>query len=96
VVSAPDRRELVRYLIGQELSERRALAIAGMSASAYRYEPRPDPNVVLRQMIYALANRHKRYGVGMIDRASDLRYRRHTRHGPPGGHSGPAEDHSQR
>ncbi|MGF6709520.1 excisionase family DNA binding protein [Luteibacter sp. W1I16] len=66
MVSAPDRRELVRYLIGQELSERRSLAIAGMNASAYRYEPRPDPNVDLREMICALANRHKRYGVGMI------------------------------
>lgn len=66
MVSAPDRRELVRYLIGQELSERRSLASAGMSASAYRYEPRPDPNVDLREMICALANRHKRYGVGMI------------------------------
>ena len=66
MVSAPDRRELVRYLIGQELSERRSLAIAGMSASAYRYKPRPDANVELREMICALANRHKRYGVGMI------------------------------
>nr|WP_240003952.1 IS3 family transposase [Luteibacter sp. 9135] len=66
MVSAPDRRELVRYLIGKELSERRSLAIAGMSASAYRYEPRPDRNVSLREMICALANRHKRYGVGMI------------------------------
>ena len=66
MVSAPDRCELVRYLIGQELSERRSLAIAGMSASAYRYEPRPDANVELREMICALANRHKRYGVGMI------------------------------
>ncbi|WP_441295033.1 IS3 family transposase [Luteibacter sp. 9135] len=66
LVSAPDRRELVRYLIGKELSERRSLAIAGMSASAYRYEPRPDRNVSLREMICALANRHKRYGVGMI------------------------------
>jgi transposase InsO family protein len=37
-----------------------------MSASAYRYEPRPDPNVELREMICALANRYKRYGVGMI------------------------------
>jgi transposase InsO family protein len=66
VVSAPDRRELVRHLIGRELSERRSLAIAGISASAYRYEPRPDRNVELREMIGALANRHKRYGVGMI------------------------------
>jgi hypothetical protein len=66
MVSAPERRELVRYLIGRELSERRSLTMAGMSASAYRYEPRPDRNVERREMICALANRHKRYGVGMI------------------------------
>jgi hypothetical protein len=65
-VGAPDRRELVRYLMGQELSERRSLAIAGMSASAYRYDPRPDPNVEQREMICALANRYQGYGVGMI------------------------------
>src|SRR5579859_4712305 len=29
--------ELVRYMVGRELSERRALAIVGMSTSAYRY-----------------------------------------------------------
>jgi hypothetical protein len=66
MVSAPDRRELVRYLVGRELRERRSLAIGGVSASAYRYEPRPDRNVELGEMICALANRHKRYGVGMI------------------------------
>lgn len=48
------------------LSERRALRVAGMSASALRYEPRPDRNVALRQKIVALAHRHRRYGVGMI------------------------------
>src|SRR5207245_7732365 len=32
----------------------------------YRYAPRPDRNVDLRQRIVALAQRHKRYGVGMI------------------------------
>jgi transposase InsO family protein len=48
------------------LSERRALAVVGMSASAVRYVPRPDRNVVLRDRIVALAHRHRRYGVGMI------------------------------
>lgn len=48
------------------LSERRSLALAQMSASAFRYAPRPDRNVELREQIQALANRHKRYGVGMI------------------------------
>ncbi len=65
-MSAPARRELVRHLVNHELSERRSLAIAGISASAYRYETRPDRNVELRQRIVALAHRHKRYGVGMI------------------------------
>jgi putative transposase len=48
------------------LTERRGLAIAGMSASSLRYEPRPDRNVVLRARIVALAQRYRRYGVGMI------------------------------
>jgi transposase InsO family protein len=66
VVSAPARRELVRQMVDKGLSERRSLAIAGMSASAYRYPTRPDRNGDLRQRIVALAQRHKRYGVGMI------------------------------
>jgi transposase InsO family protein len=48
------------------LTERRCLAIVGMSASSLRYRPRPDRNVALRPQIVALAQRHRRYGVGMI------------------------------
>jgi transposase InsO family protein len=48
------------------LSERRALAVVGMSASALRYTPVPDRNVALRARIIALAHRYRRYGVGMI------------------------------
>lgn len=66
MVSAPARREQVRYMAGKGLSERRALRVVGMSASALRYTPRPDRNVELRAQIQALAHRHKRYGVGMI------------------------------
>ena len=66
MVTAPARRELVRQMIGQGLSERRACCVARMSASAYRYAPRPDRNVDLRQQIVSLAQRHRRYGVGMI------------------------------
>ena len=65
-MTAPARRELVRYLVDKGLSERRSLAVVRMSASAYRYAPRPDRNVELRARILALAQRHKRYGVGMI------------------------------
>ena len=48
------------------LNERRALRVAHMSASAFRYAPRPDRNVELRRRIVTLAHRHKRYGVGRI------------------------------
>jgi transposase InsO family protein len=50
----------------QGLSERRGLQVVRMSASALRYEPRPDRNQELRARIVALAQRHRRYGVGMI------------------------------
>ncbi|WP_372163669.1 IS3 family transposase [Xanthomonas axonopodis pv. cyamopsidis] len=66
LVSAPARRMLVREWIGRGASERRALAVIGMSASALRYCPREDRNVELRERICALAHRHRRYGVGMI------------------------------
>ncbi|MBK8286774.1 MAG: IS3 family transposase [Ahniella sp.] len=65
-LTAPAKRELVRQMIDLGLSERRALRAVRMSASAFRYEPRPDRNVELRQEIVTLAHRHKRYGVGMI------------------------------
>lgn len=65
-MTAPAKRVLVRHLVGKGLSERRALAVVRMSASALRYTPRPDRNVELRKRILALAQRHKRYGVGMI------------------------------
>jgi putative transposase len=48
------------------MTERRCLAIAGMSASSLRYQPRPDRNTALRTRIVTLAQRHRRYGVGMI------------------------------
>ena len=53
-------------MVEQGLSQRRALAVVRMSASALRYEPRPDQNQALRERTLALAHRHRRYGVGMI------------------------------
>jgi putative transposase len=66
MVAAPARRELVRWMQARGLTERRCLAIAGMSASSLRYRPRPDRNVALRARIVSLAQRFRRYGVGMI------------------------------
>lgn len=66
MVAAPVRRELVRWMQTKGLSERWGLQVVGMSASSLRYEPRPDRNGALRERIVALAQRHRRYGVGMI------------------------------
>nr|WP_087497292.1 IS3 family transposase [Curvibacter sp. AEP1-3] len=66
LVSAPARRELVRHMVSHGLSERRSLRVVGMSASAYRYEPAQDRNGALKERIIALAQRHRRYGAGMI------------------------------
>jgi putative transposase len=38
----------VRWMRARGLTERRSLAVVGMSASSLRYEPRPDRNVALR------------------------------------------------
>jgi len=65
-VSAPARRELVRHMTSQGLSERRSLRVIGMSASAYRYESAPQRNCALKEKIIVLAQRYRRYGAGMI------------------------------
>jgi len=66
MVAAPARRELVRWMRTRGLTERRSLVVVGMSANSLRYQPRPDRNAALRARIVALAQRHRRYGVGMI------------------------------
>jgi len=66
MVAAPAPRELVRWMGTRGLSERRCLAVVGMSASSFRYQPRPDQNVALRARIVALAQRHRGYGSPMI------------------------------
>ena len=56
-------------MVARGLSERRALAVGRnerVSASAFRYVPRPDGNAVVRDRIVDLAQRHRRYGAGMI------------------------------
>lgn len=65
-MTAPARRELVRWMQTRGLSERRCCRLLGMSASALRYEPRADRNTELRQKIVAIAQRHRRYGAAMI------------------------------
>ncbi|EHJ91478.1 hypothetical protein KUC_2653 [Vreelandella boliviensis LC1] len=65
-MSAPARREVVHFMVSRGLSERRALRVVRMSASALRYQAAPDRNEALHERIVALAYRHRRYGAGMI------------------------------
>lgn len=66
MVTAPARRLLVRRMTERSQSERRALAVVGMSAPALRSVPAPDRNTELRARIVALVHRHRRHGAGMI------------------------------
>ena len=65
-MTVPAKRELVRFAQGRGMSERRALKLAGMSASVLRYERKDDGNGELRACIVAMAHRHRRHGYRMI------------------------------
>lgn len=51
MVTVAARRELVRFGQARGLSERRALRIAHLSGSVFRYRRRDDGNQVLRECI---------------------------------------------
>jgi len=44
MVTAPERRKVVRARVTRGLSERHALTVVRMSASSFRYVPAPDQN----------------------------------------------------
>ena len=44
------------------LSERTACKLLGVERSSYRYEPRPDRNIELREALVKLARQKPRYG----------------------------------
>ena len=100
MVTAPARRVVVRSMTERGLSERRALAVMGMSASALRYTPGPDRNAALRARIVALAHRHRRYGAGMIhlklrqagERVNHKRVASAVRRGAPADSPSPAQE----
>ena len=66
MVTAPDRRVMMRWMQTKRWSQRWALEVVRMSATVLRYQTRPDRNAELRTSIVELAQRHRRYGVGMI------------------------------
>jgi putative transposase len=47
---------------GFRLSERTACKLLGIERSSYRYEPRPDRNIELREALVKLARQKPRYG----------------------------------
>ncbi len=53
MVSALARRDVVRFTMSRGLSERRALRVIRMSASALRYQRMPDRSQGLRERILA-------------------------------------------
>jgi putative transposase len=56
----------VRELKCKGLTERHALEVVAMSASALRYVVRSEGNDALRTAILVLAHRHTRHGLRMI------------------------------
>lgn len=60
------RLKRLRHMIYQGLSERHALRVIDTSSRAYRYQPAADRTCMLRQKIISLAQRHRRYGSGII------------------------------
>jgi hypothetical protein len=50
------------------LSERTACKLLGVERSSYRYEPRPDRNLALREELVKLARQKPRYGYRRLQR----------------------------
>lgn len=66
MVSAPARREVVRFMMSHGLGKRRARRVVRMSASALRYQAAPNRNKALSERIFSLAHRHRRCGAGVV------------------------------
>lgn len=56
------RRDVALVMAEHGLGERYACRLLGVDRSAYRYEPRPDRNVKLREALVALARQQPRFG----------------------------------
>jgi len=69
-------RSLVKLLVGQGLSERRACRCLDARRTSIRYQGRPESalNVALREELKELAQKHRRYG---LPRMSSILHRRH-------------------
>jgi putative transposase len=56
------REEVAFVSVEFRLSERTACKLLGVERSSYRYEPRPDRNIELREALVKLARQKPRYG----------------------------------
>src|ERR1700720_622115 len=56
------REEVAVALVDFGLSKRTACKLLGVERSSYRYEPRPDRNIALREELVKLARQKPRYG----------------------------------
>jgi putative transposase len=56
------REEVAFVSVEFRLSERTACKLLGVERSSYRYEPRPDRNIELREELVKLARQKPRYG----------------------------------
>lgn len=56
------RRDVVFLIAEHQLSERQACRLLQLDRSTYRYEPRPDRSLDLREALVALARQKPRYG----------------------------------
>jgi putative transposase len=64
------RTEVAFVSAEYRLSERTACKLLGVERSSYRYEPRPDRNVVLREHLVALARQSHATAIGGCMRCS--------------------------
>jgi putative transposase len=62
VVSAPQRREAVRFLHGFKVSQRRGCALLKIGWSSYRYVAQPRDDGVLKERLREIARKYPRYG----------------------------------
>ncbi len=76
MVSAPQRREAVRFLHGLKVSLRRGCALLKMSWSSYRYVARPRDDGPLTEKLQEVARKYPRFGYrrawAVLRRAGEL------------------------
>lgn len=76
MVSAPQRREAVRFLHGLKVSQRRGCALLKIGWSSYRYVAQPRDDGPLTKQLQEVARKHPRYGYrrawALLVRAGEL------------------------